>query len=76
MTRPGWAARPPGRQRALYLLALAVLIAAGYTHPLSIAMSPAAEPFNVVEAGIPDLQQALSEGRLTSRQRLHPASKE
>jgi len=68
MTRPGWAARPPGRQRALYLLALAVLIATGYAHPLSIAMSPAAQPFNVVEAGIPDLQKALSEGRLTSLQ--------
>src|SRR5262249_41318855 len=68
MTRPGWVPRPPGRQRALSLFALAVLIATGYARPLSIAMSPTAEPFNVVEAGIPDLQQALNEGRLTSRQ--------
>src|SRR5262245_21191884 len=68
MTRPGWIARLPRRQRALYLLALAVLMATVYARPLSLAMSPAAQPFNVVEAGIPDLQQALSEGRLTSRQ--------
>ena len=47
MTQPGWAARLPGRQRVLYLLALAVLIAAGYACPLSIAMSPAAEPFEL-----------------------------
>ena len=31
-------------------------------------MSHGARPFNVVEADIPDIQQALTEGRLTSRQ--------
>jgi amidase len=32
------------------------------------AHRPAEAPFNVVEAGIPELQQALAEGRVTSRQ--------
>jgi len=47
---------------ALSVLALVALIASGCT------TSFAAEPFNVVETGIPDLQKALAEGRITSRQ--------
>ena len=68
MIRPGCTARTRGCKSAVYLLALAVLMATGYAGPMSTAMSPAARPFNVVEAGIPDIQQALTEGRLTSRQ--------
>jgi amidase len=45
------------------VLLLVLLIAlAGCAH------RPAEAPFNVVEAGIPDLQQALADGRVTSRQ--------
>src|SRR5262245_34282115 len=68
MTRPGGAARSRGRQSAIRLLALAVFIASGCARPLSTAMAPDVRQFNVVEAGIPDIQKALSEGRLTSRQ--------
>lgn len=49
------------------LFALSVLIAAGCAGPMS-ATSRATRPFNVVEAGIADLQRAMTEGRVTSRQ--------
>src|SRR4029453_3883717 len=68
MIRPGYATRTRGRKSLVSLLALAVLMVTGYAGSMSTAMSPTAGPFNVVETGIPDIQQALSEGRLTSRQ--------
>src|SRR4029453_9829567 len=68
MIRLGCATRTRGRKSLVSLLALAVLMVTGYAGPMSTAMSPTAGPFNVVEAGIPDIQQALTEGRLTSRQ--------
>src|SRR5215510_13142045 len=68
MIRPGGAPRTRGRKSVVSLLALAVLMVTGYAGAISTAMSPTAGPFNVVEAGIPDIQQALTEGRLTSRQ--------
>jgi amidase len=51
---------------ARLLFALAILVAAGCAGPLT--MSPAPRSFNVVETGIPDLRQAMSEGRITSRE--------
>ena len=68
MIRPACATRTRGRQSVVSLLALVVLMVTGYAGPMSTAMSSTAGPFNVVEAGIPDIQQALTEGRLTSRQ--------
>jgi amidase len=56
MTRAGAAA-----------FALAVLMATGCAGPMAGA-SLAGRPFNVVETGIPELQKALAEGRVTSRQ--------
>jgi amidase len=56
MTRSGAAA-----------FALAVLMATGCAGPMAGA-SVAGRPFNVVETGIPELQKALAEGRVTSRQ--------
>ena len=49
------------------VFALAVLIAAGCAGPMS-GMTTAPPPFSVVETGIPELQRALTEGRVTSRQ--------
>jgi NAD(P)-dependent dehydrogenase (short-subunit alcohol dehydrogenase family) len=46
------------------IVAVAVLIVSGCAG----TMATAPKPFNVVEVGIPDLQKALAEGRLTSRQ--------
>jgi amidase len=57
MTRP---------QTLLILLACGVLAACG--QPPAPAAPAAAAPFNVVETGIPELQAALREGRVTSRQ--------
>jgi amidase len=68
MIRPACVTRTRDRKSVVSLLALAVLMVTGYAGPMSTAMSPTAGPFNVVEAGIPDIQQALTEGRLTSRQ--------
>src|SRR5215510_10397962 len=68
MIRPGGAPRTRGRKSVVSLLALVVLTVTSYAGPMSTAMSPTAGSFNVVEAGIPDIQQALTEGRLTSRQ--------
>src|SRR5215510_16013007 len=68
MIRPACATHSRGRKSLVSLLALAVLMVTGYAGPMSTAMSSTAGPFNVVEAGIPDIQQALTEGRLTSRQ--------
>ncbi len=45
------------------------LLLAGLTLLVACAHCPGAPPrFNVVETGIPELQQALAEGRVTSRQ--------
>ena len=49
----------------LFGLAL-VAMAMGCAAPM--AARPPAPPFNVVETGIPDLQRAMAEGRVTSRQ--------
>src|SRR5262249_6735117 len=45
---------------------LAVLLLTGCAR--SMATTPVAKPLDVVEAGIPELQKALAEGRITSRQ--------
>src|SRR5499426_908279 len=68
MIRPGCATRTRGRKSLVSLLTLAVLMVTGYAGPMSTAMSPAAGPFNVVETGIPELRQALADGRITSHQ--------
>jgi Asp-tRNA(Asn)/Glu-tRNA(Gln) amidotransferase A subunit family amidase len=47
------------RRWIVFVLALAALLATGCARPMS---------FNVVETGIPEMRQALSDGRLTSRQ--------
>src|SRR5215469_10895276 len=47
-------------------LLLAVLLSTGCAP--SMATTPVAKPLDVVEAGIPELQKALAEGRITSRQ--------
>ena len=51
---------------AIPIFVFAVLLSAGCAR--SIATSTVVKPFDVVEAGIPDLQKALTEGRITSRQ--------
>jgi amidase len=56
MTRSGVAA-----------FAVAVLLATGCAGPMSSA-TLAGKPFNVVETSIPELQKALADGRITSRQ--------
>jgi len=56
MTRSGVAA-----------FALAVVMTAGCAGPMAGA-TLAGKPFNVVETGVPELQKALAEGRITSRQ--------
>jgi amidase len=48
-------------------LAAALLISAGCAGRMAPA-TRAGQPFNVVETGIPELQKALAEGRVTSRQ--------
>jgi amidase len=48
-------------------LAVAALMATGCAGRVSSA-GFAGQPFNVVETGIPELQKALAEGRVTSRQ--------
>jgi amidase len=50
--------------RSLSALLLAVLVSAG----CATATSREARPFTVVETGIPELQRALAEKRITSRQ--------
>ena len=45
---------------------LAVLMLTGCAR--SMATTPVAKPFDVIDAGIPELQKALAEGRITSRQ--------
>ncbi|HEX2439333.1 MAG TPA: amidase family protein [Methylomirabilota bacterium] len=55
------------RSAALGLVAVALLLVTGCAGRMSTAAS-AGRPFNVVETGIPELQKALAEGRVTSRQ--------
>jgi amidase len=51
------------RRPALAALALTVLVSMGCARPMA-----GTRPFTVVETGIPELRQALAEGRITSRQ--------
>src|SRR5256712_10412621 len=51
----------------LAVFAMAVVVVAGCAGPMAGA-GVAGKPFSVVEAGIPELQKALADGRLTSRQ--------
>ena len=50
------------RRPALLGVALAMLVALGCARPMA-----ATRPFTVVETGIPELQRALRDGRVTSR---------
>jgi amidase len=59
-------ARTAMTRRMWPLLAVAAVVAAGCAQP--IAGTRTATGYNVVEAGIPQLQQAMREGRVTSRQ--------
>ena len=54
------------RRLALSSLLLAVLLSTGCAR--SMATGTGMTPFTVVETGIPELQKALAEGRVTSRQ--------
>ena len=55
--------------RPLALLPLAAVLAlAACSRPAAPAAPAAAAPFDVVETGIPELQAALREGRVTSRE--------
>src|SRR2546428_12953726 len=51
----------------LAVFAMAVVVVAGCAGPMAGA-GVAGKPFSVVETGIPELQKALADGRLTSRQ--------
>src|SRR5437867_4160252 len=51
----------------LAVFAMAVVVVAGCAGPMAAA-GVAGKPFSVVETGIPELQKALADGRLTSRQ--------
>src|SRR5689334_20132872 len=55
------------RSRTLGLVGVALLLVSGCAGRMSTAAS-VVRPFNVVETGIPELQKALAEGRITSRQ--------
>ena len=57
-------------RRSLAVLVLSGLVAAlaGCAAPMTGAGTRTATGFNVVETGIPELQRALTEGRVTSRQ--------
>ena len=50
-------------RRAVVLIAMALLASAGCARPMAALV-----PFGVVEVGIPELQKAMTEGRVTSRQ--------
>ena len=50
-------------RRAVLLIAMALLAATGCARPMATL-----QPFGVVEVGIPELQKAMTEGRVTSRQ--------
>ena len=54
-------------RRWLHGLAAAAVLAAGCAGPMT-AGTRTATGFNVVETGIPELQRAMAEGRVTSRQ--------
>ncbi len=56
------------RRQMSYLVAVAAILAAGCAGPMSTAGTRTATGFSVVETGIPELQKAMSEGRVTSRQ--------
>jgi amidase len=51
---------------AIVLFLLAVVVSTGCARTMTVATS--AKPFDVIDASIPDLQKAMSEGRVTSRQ--------
>jgi amidase len=54
------------RRAAIPIFLLAALLSTGCAR--SMATSTPAKPVDVVDAGIPELQKALAEGRITSRQ--------
>jgi len=49
-------------------LSLALLLAVGVSSACSPAPAPPPAPFSVVEATIPEMQKAMQDGRITSRQ--------
>jgi amidase len=51
---------------AIVLFLLAVVVSTGCARTMTVTTS--AKPFDVIDASIPDLQKAMSEGRVTSRQ--------
>ncbi|HXJ83980.1 MAG TPA: amidase family protein [Candidatus Methylomirabilis sp.] len=55
-------------RRMLQLLGVTAILAAGCAGPMSTAGTRTATGFNVVDTGIPELQKAMTEGRVTSRQ--------
>jgi len=54
------------RRAAIPVFLLAVLLSTGCAR--AIATPTSAKPFDVLEAGIPELQNAMADGRVTSRQ--------
>ena len=48
---------------SVWFVALALVAATGCARPMATF-----QPFGVVEVGIPELQKAMTEGRVTSRQ--------
>ena len=52
----------------LHVLGMAVILVAGCAGPMQTAGTRTATGFNVVDTGIPELQKAMTEGRVTSRQ--------
>ncbi len=50
-----------------YCIALLLLLAGVFLPPAAAAQAATTPPFSVVEASIPEIQQALAEGRVTSR---------
>src|ERR671912_426528 len=66
-----WVGLETGAGMMRSAFARAVMILGGVacnSAPAAPAMPPAAGPFSVVETGIPELQVALGDGRVTSRQ--------
>src|SRR5215472_9110088 len=55
-------------QRLLHLLGVAAILAAGCAGPMQTTGTRTATGFNVVDADIPELQKAMTDGRVTSRQ--------
>src|SRR5262245_11422369 len=60
--------RPRSLAAILLTAGLASALAAGCAAPMTGTGTRTATGFNVVETGIPELQRAMTEGRVTSRQ--------